>query len=760
MKIKTKLIIIFIPILLFFHSCSKRTTTYYYDFLSEFPHSKMIVPVKSIEPLKSWNDSYRMLGWAKNPKHEKDAILIPTSRKRAVLVFGSLNKKEKKINFMVKSFLYTKAKKQPFLNVLINGHMVSHLPFPPQKFKKISVQAKTKHLFIGENFLEFQLCPPDYDIDGKFWLALKNIRIEESSPSFKKYPQTQFKPCRIITHKSLFQKQHAIEQMLNTTLDYYLKIPKHSKIFFSASLKMPYKKSLSGEKLVIYLETASAESHILFDENFTKENIKKKTPFDVDLSAYCGQIAKISFIFLKDSQDRNFSPRLLLWEPRIEIDETKKKIEETASEKPHFQKPINILIYLVDCLRPDHLPFFNYKKNIAPFMDEFAKDSIIFKNAYAQGSWTRLSVGALFTGFYPFIHKATTLKSGLGSEFVTMAEILQQAGYHTNGISSNAGIKEYFNFNQGFDYFKYHSNLNGGLSYKLNEYAFSQLEKKKTPFFLYIHTMDPHRPYKIKKEFCFDIPEKSSHPDRLITVNKGNKKKYTVDLKHVLAQYDASIRQNDKSFGDLMNKLKKLDLYDNTMIILMSDHGEEFYEHEGFAHGQTLYQEVIHHLLVIKLPNQVMAGKIVSENVQEIDILPTILDLIGEPQPVYSLGKSLKNLLLTSTGYETPFHDEIFVETGTTLQLNAIIHGHWKLIHDGNKWTDNLKEYELYNFKEDPLEKFNLFSRNPIASEYLKIRLKRWAESQGELSKLGKEGLSKALTEKDIEELKALGYIH
>jgi arylsulfatase A-like enzyme len=267
--------------------------------------------------------------------------------------------------------------------------------------------------------------------------------------------------------------------------------------------------------------------------------------------------------------------------------------------------------------------------------------------------------------------------------------------------------------------------------------------------------MEPHRPYKVKEEFC---PEEIGEPHIVIVERKGEER-YKVDLNAALRMYDASITQNDKAFGDLIGGLKDLDLYDKTLIILMSDHGEEFYEHGGFAHGQTLYQEQVKHLFIVKLPHQLNAGHIVEANVQEIDIFPTLLDLAGEAIPAYLSGKSLKGPLLLPDSIDSPFHPEIFLETGPNLNKKAIVDGKWKLIHTGTEWTDDVREYELYALESDPREQTDLIGRSPIVARYLRNRLSNWVNAQEKLLNIGKEGIEKTLTQKEIEELKALGYI-
>jgi choline-sulfatase len=752
-----KKILYLLSFILFLNFCAKSRDILIYDFIAEFPLSKKFVQPQTIRPVKFWNKNYELYGWKKNRKFEKSAILIPSVKRKAFLRLGFSNKKDKKIIMTIKPFL-SSSKNTPLLYILLNGNKIYTSPFNWEGFHKVSIPVTKEHFYLGENFLEFQLSPENLEIKDEYWLALREILIEEDIPlTISQLVHEQFE---IITQKSLFFKKSAIKLTLNTTLNYCLKIPKRAKLTFDFSMKVSNPNLLSGEKFLVYLETAAGDSQILYEKNFEKNFNKKMTPVEIDISAYQDQISKISFIFLKDSLDRNFSARLFLWEPRILSEKKKEDIKKDNGTELNLQKPFNILIYLVDCLRPDHLPFFNYEKNVAPHMDEFSKDSIIFKNAFAQGSWTRPSVGALFTGLHPFAHKAITLKSGLADELTTLAEVLQKVGYYTIGISSNAGIKKFFNFHQGFEFFKYHSNLSGGISDKLNEYAFSELSKKKTPYFLYLHAMDLHRPRKLKEEFIPPSTEEAKYKNRqLVQVVRNGGIKYKVDLKRVLANYDAAIQQNDKSFGDLIEELKQLDLYDNTLIILTADHGEELYDHKQFAHGKTLYQEVIHQLLVMKLPGQVMAGKVIHENVQTIDIFPTFLDFIEEPIPSYLPGKSLKNLLFSPPGFESPFHDEIFMETGYELRLKAVIDGYWKLIRKTAIDSDEPEKYELFDLKEDPSEKNNLFYRNPVAAEYLERRLKNWTQSQEKLAKLVKDDVEKTLTKKEIEELRALGYI-
>lgn len=740
-------------------SCSKSDETIVFDFIAEFSSAQESAPVDRIEPFSLWNKEYQSLGWGRNKKLEKNAILIPNRRRRAFLRFSSLNNEGKKIVFKAKSLVSEKTDRSPSVQISLNGNKIFAHALDWEGYIRFEASVKDEYLTTGENYLEFQLSPPAYSVKERFWFALESVEFQDTRKFIETDPLPEQRSAQIITKKGLFREKKAMELPLTTAVSYFLKIPKRARLLFDASTEASSPDSSPGEKLRVYLETATGERRMLFEEEMGQNG---SSP-EIDLSPYHDQISKVSFSYFCDSDDVSSPSKVLIWEPRIISEPPEGGPERARSQTSPLKRPFNILIYLIDCLRPDHLPFFGYEKNIAPNMEDFAEQSIVFQNAYAQSSWTRPSVGALFTGLYPFLHKAISLQSGLGSEFLTLAEILQEAGYTTIGISANTGIKEYFNFNQGFSYFKFHPKQGNGSSSVLNQYAFQELSKKKTPFFLYLHTMDAHRPYKIDDEFMPDFTELPAGNKRMVYLSRAEKRKKDkgarVDLDRVIAEYDATISQNDKSFGDLIREMKKLGLYENTLIILMSDHGDEFYDHGAFAHGRNLYQEVLRQVLVIKLPEQLMKGTRTHENVQEIDIFPTLLDLAGVPVPESALGKSLKDFLFYPKSVELPLHDAIFSETKQDLILKSMIDGKWKLIHLGKEWTISPKEYELYDLQSDPGEQKNLIYRNPVATHYLMNKFKRWVQGQSLLAHLSKEGLEKELTEKDIEELRALGYI-
>jgi arylsulfatase A-like enzyme len=732
-----------------FSSCSPDPEVVIFDFFQEFPQARMMAAERHAELFRTWTTEARMFGWTRDQKIDKTALIVPIKRARAVFRFGSVSMEDQRFTLKLRSLLSPTTGPAPVLNIHLNGHRVHASSLDGSGFRELSFTVSKEHMQIGENYLEFQCSPLPDKTGDTHWLALQSVRFGGPGRIF--YPADDSEPqlVKIVGKKGLVLSA-------NTILDFVLKVPPRAVLDFDLAFDTARSENTYGEKFVIALTTTSGESSVLFEQGLGPGIGRDMGTAPIDLSSLADQVCRISFAFLSNVPRERSPAAVSILNAGIRGRAGRSRPDRDTSPGRPFPQPFNILIYLVDCLRPDHLPFHGYPRNTAPHMAEFVKDSVLFSQAYAQSSWTRPSVGVLFTGLYPFQHLAIDLKSGLAREHRTLAEILQDAGFHTLGISSNAGIKQFFNFDQGFSYFKYHSNLEGGTADRLNTYAFAELQKKQTPFFLYVHTMEPHRPYQLKEEFAPVFTEDElAENSRVVEVENLGR----INLYRLIAMYDATIAQNDKSFGDLMAELKRLGLYDETLIVLMSDHGEQFYEHGGFAHGQNLYQETVKHLFAVKLPGQMNAGAVIPEIVQEIDILPTLLDLAGIPVPSYCPGSSLGRLLLSPPSSGPPLHSEIFLETGVDLNHKAIITGRWKIIHVGKNWSDDLREYELFDLEEDPGEQVNLIGRNPVAAEYLKKRLSGWALAQKKLVDIGKEGVEKTLTEKEIRELKALGYI-
>ena len=299
----------------------------------------------------------------------------------------------------------------------------------------------------------------------------------------------------------------------------------------------------------------------------------------------------------------------------------------------------NLIIVTVDTLRADHLGTYGYHKDTTPNIDKLAKKGILFSNAYSQSSWTKPSTATLLTGLMPKKHRADTWSSVLKSDRILLSEILKKNGYNTSAFVTNALVEENNGFNQGYDFFTYiKQNESSKEKYAYSDELNDEIEKylktirdnknnrnniengEMKKQFLYIHYTDPHAPY-LPKEEVFSKENKIEF--NLTTFNRIHEYEREMFSQEMINSYDDEIRFNDKSIGELIDILKKYDIYKNSIIIITSDHGEEFFEHQQLGHGKTLYEEQLRIPLIFHLANR--KGIVFNELMNHVDVVPSVL---------------------------------------------------------------------------------------------------------------------------------------
>jgi arylsulfatase A-like enzyme len=459
---------------------------------------------------------------------------------------------------------------------------------------------------------------------------------------------------------------------------------------------------------------------------------------------------------------------------------------EEDEPRPRTRRP-NILIYLIDTLRADHLSLYGYSRPTSPRIDAFGHDAVVFTQARAQTSWTRTAVVSLFTGLLPQVHGVNRRDDALASSLETMAERLGGEGYSTLGFITNGNVSNSFGLQQGFDHYHYLNESNHRwsvhqLSDRLNGRVFKWLEDRranktgaeteaetgtalgKDPFFLYLHSTDPHSPYTPPEPFYSQF---ASHVDRAVgqidnvqAISTSSEKAPSGTANDFIDLYDAEIAFNDHHFGLLLDRLKADGFYDSMLIVVLSDHGEEFFEHGAWQHGKTLYDEQLHIPLIVKFPNGEGAGLRIDAPARQIDVLPTLLDYLGMEIPSSLDGRSLLPLLEPEeTSGETP------VETPVSLAYLLLGEQHlesstgrgYKLIRDLARDRGGQQE-ELYRLTEDPGEKNDLSGTDLVASGFLRQTLE---ELRRDL-RLRSRGVApeKAVMSEELRrQLEALGYV-
>jgi len=385
----------------------------------------------------------------------------------------------------------------------------------------------------------------------------------------------------------------------------------------------------------------------------------------------------------------------------------------------------NVVVYLIDALRADHLGVYGYQRPTSPEIDAFAAEAVVFTHAMANASWTRPAVASLFTGVSPLVHGAIGRQDSLGDSLPTLAELLGQAGYQTAGFITNSNVSTPFGLGRGFDTYQVlpetRSREIHQLSSRLNQPVLRWLESRDParPFFLYLHASDPHGPYTPPEPFRTRFAAGLLEP----VMNSLDHRE------SLIANYDAEIAHNDHHFGRLMTFLEQSGLYGNTLVVLTADHGEAFFEHRQWQHGRSLHAEELHIPLILKLPDGtgVVSGRTCDTLCQQVDLLPTILQAAGLEPLDHVHGRSLIDLLgdqgRSSEGRSVLAHLDL-----DGCSAEALLLGDLKLVH--TLASPELRPgLALYNLAEDPDEQRSILDQRPIEAGYLRQQLRTVASS-------------------------------
>jgi arylsulfatase A-like enzyme len=426
----------------------------------------------------------------------------------------------------------------------------------------------------------------------------------------------------------------------------------------------------------------------------------------------------------------------------------------------------NIVVYLVDTLRADALGVYGQKAPTSPRVDAFAKESVVFQDAWAQASWTRAATASIFTGLHVGAHGVDREDRALPASAVTLAERLKQAGYRTGAFVANHLLGGRFGFEQGFDTWNDgDASLYGAPAALLGERALRFVDAGRGPFFLYVHTMEPHSPYSPSEEDAapFASPGYSGDRDTRALLRLGQLGQLSPEgLRYLESRYRGEVHQNDRAFGALLDALRSRGLLQESLVVFLADHGEELLDHGGTEHAKTLYQELVRVPLVVRLPGGRRGGTRDPAPVQQIDLVPTLLRFAGVRRPEDLSGRDLAERWLGAAPPE-PFPPLIFSEERfAVVDKYAVRAGPLKLIlnNDGPElWRAGTHE-EVYDLARDPGEHANLAASRPVSLAFLRQELERFRTLQAALQRRAGSGGALTLTPEEQEQLQALGYIH
>jgi len=452
---------------------------------------------------------------------------------------------------------------------------------------------------------------------------------------------------------------------------------------------------------------------------------------------------------------------------------------------------INILVIIIDSLRPDHLRKYGYFRDTSPNIDKFAEEGTSFLNTYSTLPRSEGSITSMLTGLYPHSHGVRLVWDNKRNQSVTsLPEILQNHGYSTCFIRS--GGLAYDEFGKGFKDYDllswkienkikrgirklFHPGIFVGIAEQRVNTAIKWLKKNiKNNFFLMIHCNDLHWPYPVPEPYdhMFDPNYKGEHDFATLCKGKitrgelifGIKKLPKEEIDHAIAHYDGGLRYTDSQIKRLIDFLKENEVYDNTLVIFTADHGENFGEHDFyFQHGASIYETSLKIPLIFRLPGKIPKNKKIENRVQILDVTPTVLDILDIPV----LGKIEGfNLMPLIEGKIQKVRDFLFIESieehfpgnkrmyikGVKGKWRAMIVDDWKIIYIPHPEKDI---FELYNIKDDFKENNNLIDKEKEKAEEMKKRILDFLKTQSN------EGEPKAenLTEKSKKLLIQAGYL-
>ncbi len=480
---------------------------------------------------------------------------------------------------------------------------------------------------------------------------------------------------------------------------------------------------------------------------------------------------------------------------------------------PRAQRPPNLVIVVLDTLRPDHLGCYGYERDTSPNLDRWAAQSVLFENAQSAAPWTAPSLISLMTSLYPSVHGVASFwePGQMNERVTTLAEVLSERGYWTAAFTDGGYAKAQFGLGQGFRTYPLNKgDLPGEHASNLEEPSRLRPNVERTlrwldeaqdqPFFLFFHTYEIHGPYQPPAEYVqrfrpqWDPAAEHAQLERVRREWSESKSIDAAGLRLLLAHrehcaaardldleglgqkmkelgvgavepermqfwrdlYDAEIRHTDFELARLLERLDSPELRDNTVVVFVSDHGEGFGEHGNVGHGSVLHEENLRVLLMLRAPGVSPAR--VKELVRTIDVMPTALDLLGARDTKLALqGRSLAPLFNGQSLPNEPSFSHALSQVGRESRLWSVRDGAWRLV-----WDNELGAGRLYNLERDPQELRDIAAEEPQVAERLLGLMRAQCEVDARFFDRA-SGPIRAEYEFDsgtLDELAELGYVH
>jgi arylsulfatase A-like enzyme len=617
------------------------------------------------------------------------------------------------LTLALRGFPYPDPKRPPqSVEVAVNGHRLDELTFMAQGPSVLRQELPASALVAGENRLELRYGwlrePPSQRSSGDRrrlavgwdWIALTPLPPVPQPPSVSSEDQTLTLPA-------------------GSQVDFFVSLPAAGARFDVALALEP------GAQLELFLaEDGVGDERQL--AAWTRGGAREVALVPVGESrspAGPGQVLARLRLRVVAKDDVATPPVARLTAARVTV--------PSGADPPPRPPPVRpaadalaraptIIVYLVDTLRADRLGAYGYSRATSPAIDAFAREGVVFEAAIAQTSWTKPAVTTLMTGLGPRRHRVNDPRDALPQSVALLSELLQRAGYTTGAVVANAHLTANSGLARGFDHYAY-SPVSAA---KINHEVFAWIDSlpaDRRPLFLYVHTIDPHAPYEPDAEYRRRLAPNLVDPSVGSVASLRALGDHRIEatpqvIADLNALYDSDVAMNDAAFGELIDGLRKRDLYDDSLVVFVSDHGEAFREHGVFGHGWDLFEETLHVPLIVRRPGAEGSGVRVAATVRQLDLAPTLLRAAGLVAPPEMAGIDL----LADPVADQPAHAYLHYEgrEGASLTL-----GRWHVVEPLSRGF--APGTQLFDRSRDPAQVHDVSGARPVLTGYLQSLVRR-----------------------------------
>lgn len=534
-----------------------------------------------------------------------------------------------------------------------------------------------------------------------------------------------------------------------TTMSYYVELPEHAHLVFGVGTDS----STAGMTARVRVQAEGGQPEELWHGPIEQAWNDQA----VDLSRFAGQIVRLDLV-----AEGAEGARVLWAVPSVMV--------TPPEAAPATQPARNVVVLLIDTLRASKLRAYNPQSRVrTPIMDNIVEHGTLFERAHSQENWTKPSVASVLTGLTPGTHRAITTEARLPESAELVSEVFDAAGFGTATFLANGYVSDRFGFDQGWDHYtnmirENRSTEAEDVFREAGDWIEAHHQER---FFVYIQTIDPHVPYDPPAEFLRMYDDRTDYTGQVnprrtgeqLEAAKGNSPSVVFnesDTRRLMALHDGEISYHDQQLGRFMERLQAMGVADDTLLVITSDHGEEFHDHGSWGHGHSVYQELIQVPLIFYRPGLVPEGRRIPQPVSTLNLSQTTLALAGVSGLTHAEGRSLVPEM-NGAASRMPA-----VAFSNMLDDRRVIRSlRWKMVLNG-------MNTKLFDLQEDPGERNEItdMTRHPIAARFLRIHLGQylgatnrgewWAPTQRTAQQLGTEAVQIDDTLRG--QLEALGY--